>query len=209
MRLWLTVLLLLVLVVPTVGAQPLPRFEAGPCPFEGGDWLQREEIKCGTLVVAENRERPDGRALRLAVAVLRSQAGDPRPDPVVFLSGGPGGAAVKFVASFSASPFVRAIREERDFILWDQRGTGYSDPDFCPDKSAELLAVDYGTLVEEERRTAALGLVSDCRERLLDEGLDFSVYNSATSARDLDDLRRALGYDRWNLLGVSYGPGLH
>jgi pimeloyl-ACP methyl ester carboxylesterase len=208
MRLSANALLLLFLVAPRVAAQPLPRFEAGPCPFEGGDWLQREQIECGRLLVPENRDRPDGRTLRLAVAVLRSRDADPRPDPVVFLSGGPGGAAVRFAASFSTSPMVRAIREERDFILWDQRGTGYSDPDFCPDKSAELLAVDYGTLVDEDRLTAALRLVSECRERMLEEGLDFSAYNSVTSARDLDDLRRTLGYERWNLLGVSYGTRL-
>ncbi len=189
-----------------LGAQAAARFEPGPCPFEGGAWLEGENLDCGTLVVPESRDRPGGRTLRLAVAILRSSADEPRPDPVVWLSGGPGFAAVTFARSFSASPVVLAIRRERDFILWDQRGTGYSDPTFCPDQRARLLSLEY--VGNDDPLRAALEIVSDCRERMLAEGLDFSAYNSVTNSHDLDALRHALGYERWNVFGGSYGARL-
>ena len=51
-------------------------------------------------------------------------------------------------------------------------------------------------------------MLADCRDDLVDEGVDPSRYNSVASAADVADLRMALGYDRWNLLGVSYGTRL-
>jgi hypothetical protein len=94
-----SIALLLFLVEASEGAsQEVPRFEPRPCPFEGGAWLEAERIHCGSLVVLENRERPDGRTLRLAVAILRSRSDRPRPDPVVFLAGGPGSAALRLAA---------------------------------------------------------------------------------------------------------------
>jgi pimeloyl-ACP methyl ester carboxylesterase len=190
------------------GGGQLPSFEPGPCPFEGGAWLEQERIECGTLVVPESRDRPEGRRLRLAVAVLRSRSDDPRPDPVVFLSGGPGGAAVRFAAGFSRSSLWNLIRQERDVVVWDQRGTGFSEPAFCRDRSAELMATNLGPMTPEERLQEARRLLQECRERVLAEGLDFSAYNSVASAWDLEDLRVALGYERWNLLGGSYGTRL-
>ena len=218
-NLWVVVPLVIVLTPQTeahagvgggrgAGGQPPSRFEPGACPFEGGEWLAEERIECGTLVVPESRDRPDGRQLRLAVTILRSRSDNPRPDPVVFLSGGPGGAAVRFAAGFSRGVLWNMIREQRDVIVWDQRGTGFSEPAFCRDRSAELMATELGVMTPEERVREARRLLQECRERVLAEGLDFSAYNSVASARDLEDLRVALGYERWNLLGGSYGTRL-
>lgn len=190
------------------GARQVPRFERGPCPFQGGEWLEAETIDCGTIVVPESRDRPDGRILRLAVAVLRSRAEQARPDPVVFLQGGPGGAAVRHTRAMAESRLINAVRQNRDYIVWDQRGTGYSDPAFCPDLSPRYLALGYAAIDAAERVRATLELVAECRRRMDEEGLDLSAYNSATSARDLNDLRQALGYEEWNLFGGSYGTRL-
>jgi pimeloyl-ACP methyl ester carboxylesterase len=199
---------LLAVLVPGAGAQTPPFFERGPCPFEGGEWLEQERIECGTLLVPESRDRPGGRMLRLAVAIFRSHADAPSSDPVVFLSGGPGGALLHFAPAISRGPLWNTIRERRDLVLWDQRGSGYSEPAFCPDLSADLLAAGLDTSVPEERARRMRSLFATCRERVLAEGLDFAAYNSVVSARDLDDLRVALGYDRWNVFGGSYGTRL-
>ena len=202
----------LVSIWPARGAhaQPVPRFEPGPCPFEGERWVEDAGIDCGALFVRENRDRSDGRTLRLSVAILRSRAAAARPDPVVFLSGGPGDAVVRDARAFVQSPVVQAIRarQGRDFILWDQRGTGYSDPAFCPDLVPEMFAVQLRPLADGERAREAARLARACRTRMEAEGVDFASYNSVTSARDLDDLRQALGVSEWNVLGVSYGARL-
>lgn len=192
---------------PAPIAQSQSRFEPGPCPFEEAG-PEDGTIDCGTLIVPENRDRAGGRDLRLAVAIVRSRAENPRPDPVVFLSGGPGGAIVRFARQFADGGLFRAIRAERDLVLWDQRGTGYSEPTLCPDLAGRLVAVDLLPGTAGHRISAAVEVVAECRRRMEAEDLDFSAYNSATSALDLDDLRRALGYERWNVFGASYGTRL-
>jgi pimeloyl-ACP methyl ester carboxylesterase len=198
----------LLMPLASTAAQTPPRFEPGPCPFEAGDWMEGERIECGTVQVSESRDRPDGRTLRLAVAILRSRSPDPLPDPVVFLSGGPGAASVRFAPAFARSRLWGAIRGHRDLVIWDQRGTGYSEPEFCPDSSAALMATNLDRLSTDERVGRMRRLLAECRTRVLAEGLDLSAYNSVASARDLDNLRRALGYDTWNVFGGSYGTRL-
>ena len=57
-------------------------------------------------------------------------------------------------------------------------------------------------------RCIVVDTVDACREKMFAKGIDFAFYNSITSAQDLDDLRRALGHEQWNLFGVSYGTRL-
>src|SRR5689334_12997241 len=82
---------LLAVPVTAAGAQSsgaiVPRFERGTCPIEVAT---DERIDCGTLVVAENRRRPDSRPIRLPVMIFRSRAASPAPDPILFMAGGPG-----------------------------------------------------------------------------------------------------------------------
>jgi pimeloyl-ACP methyl ester carboxylesterase len=177
---------------PGKGPKPAPsytpRFVAVGCPFDAAG----EHVDCGYLVVPENRARPGARQVKLAVAIIRSRAAQPRPDPLLYLEGGPGGSAVYDPAFWYESPFL----EQRDIILLDQRGTGYSLPSLnCP----ELEGDDVVTFDDEVRAAR------DCRERLAGEGVDLKQYNSAATAADIADLRVALGKQQINLFGVSYG----
>src|SRR5690606_39226772 len=63
-------------------------------------------------------------------------------------------------------------------------------------------------LSDEEVNALYLEMLGECRERLLAEGVNLAVYDSAASAADVDDLRRALGYEQFNLYGISYGTRL-
>ena len=111
-------------------AQGDAMYERGPCPFDGAEGV--EGLECGTLTVPERRGLPGGRTLRLAVAVLRSTGPDPAPDPLVFLSGGPGGRSVEGTPGRTGSAFWSRLRERRDLIFFDQRGTGLSEPPSAP-----------------------------------------------------------------------------
>jgi pimeloyl-ACP methyl ester carboxylesterase len=164
--------------------------------------------ECGYLVVPENRKRPDSPLIRLHVAIFRNRSGSPVPDPVVHLAGGPGSSSLD-VASYLFSRGLDAILEQRDFILFDQRGTGYSQPRLdCPERTQLTAALLGGSLSPEQTQEAILDAFRRCRERLTAEGIDPSVYNSAASAADLNDLRIALGYEKLNLYAVSYGTRL-
>ncbi len=185
-------------------AWPRPTFVEGGCPMDLTDEVI-VDVTCGTVEVPENRTDPDSKMITLAVARLHSTASDPRPDPVVQLEGGPGFGSLVDVGGYSTS----AILDERDYYLWDQRGTGFSTPNLdCTETNEAIWGIfattddpkDEGVRIDDSLRT--------CRDRLVGDGVDLSGYNTQQNAADLADLRIALGIDEWNLRGVSYGSAL-
>jgi pimeloyl-ACP methyl ester carboxylesterase len=94
-------------------------------------------------------------------------------------------------------------------IVYDQRGTGASDPDLqCPEMEQAVLDAFAAPAPYEDEAAAVRTAIGECRERLEGEGVDLTAFSTLESAADLADLRVALGYDEWNLLGVSYGSRL-
>ncbi|MBE2192650.1 MAG: alpha/beta fold hydrolase [Anaerolinea sp.] len=164
-----------------------PKFEKVPCPLES---QPGRPVECGYLTVPENRKVNNGKTIRIFVLTLKSE--QPNALPLAYLAGGPG---------LSAAMAVEAWRYEDitlpyDFIMVDQRGTGFSEPNLnCP----EMEGIGY---------PAPADAVKSCKQRLLDRGIDLSAYNSAESAADVADLRVAMGYSEWNLYGLSYGTRL-
>ena len=185
-------------------APQVPRFEPAPCPFPADDSILKH-VRCGYLDVAENRARPQGRRLKLAVAILKSLSRTPRPDPVVVLSGGPGEPFVGRVPSLIASGSMDVVRADRDIILYDQRGVAFSEPRFCPELTDAWAGPFDGP---NDRRSHQRDVAARCGASMRSAGYDLSQYNSIVSAHDLQDLRRALGYEAWNLHGRSYGSRL-
>jgi len=190
---------------PTFAQNNAPVFEPADCQFA---LPEGQTVDCGYLIVPEDRSNPDSPTIRLHVATFRSQSANPAPDPIVYLEGGPGGDALEGVELVFNTRFASFL-QNRDFIVFDQRGTGYSEPSLaCP----ELTEFTYETLDDdltaEEAATASLEAYQQCRDRLVGAGVNLSAYNSAENAADLADLRVALGYEEWNLFGISYGTRL-
>jgi len=184
----------------------VPRFEPAECQFR---LPPGREVTCGYVVVPENRssEADSGHRLWLHVAIVHSKSDQPAPDPVVYLGGGPGGNVSEY--TYGIARMFDRIYRDRDVIVFDQRGVGLSQPSLdCPEVDAYVLEMlDQNPTPEEETRRS-LEVYQTCRDRLAAEGIDLSAYNSAENAADVDDIRRALGYDEWNLYGVSYGTRL-
>ena len=162
---------------------------------------------CGHVSVPENREQPDGRRIRLAVAVFPARLSEMFP-PVAYLEGGPGGQALAAIP-FSYQDRFAFLDAERTVVIFDQRGVGFSSPSLsCPeilDLAYEMLDEDLPT---EEVLARQVAVLDGCREGWLSDGVDLTRYNSAESAADVADIRSALGYDEWDLYGVSYGTRL-
>lgn len=180
----LMAVLLSMAMVPVMAQDYTPVFEAGECPFP-----DVQDVSCGTLYVPEDRSDPNSPELELAVAIIAAANGNPAPDPVIYLEGGPGGSVLLAVEDFLEHP----MRNNHDLILLDQRGTGFSQP------SLNCYEMEEG---EDDDPVLA------CYERLQDEGINLSAYNSVSNAADVNDLRIALGYDQVNLYGISYGTRL-
>ncbi len=174
----------------------VPRFEPSTCPF---DDASVDDVRCGYLVVPERHDKPGGPHIKLAVAVLESKANAPAPDPVVYLDGGPGGGGTSSVNWL----YHDSLREARDVVTLDQRGTGFSRPLLdCPEVQGAEARVRAGG--EDELRKA----VRACFKRLRRRDIDVAAYNSVQSAHDLRALAQVLGYERVNLYGISYGAKL-
>ncbi len=189
-----------------VGTIPAPpTFQLTDCPFEGAPWVEREGVVCGHVTVPESRGRAAPRTLNLAVVVLPSRSADPDPDPVVYVAGGPGESVIRRTETLRRHRLTRAIRERRDFVLVDPRGVGYSEPGFCPEAARVFATVRLQGLPRDAELAVLAEAARRCREAMIEAGTDLSAYNSVAMARDLDDVRRALGYQEWNLLAFSYG----
>ena len=152
------------------------------------------DARCGSLDVFENRDARAGRIIRLRVAVLPARDGELRRDPIFIIVGGPGQSAVDNAAGYAA--LLAPLRSERTLIFVDQRGTGASNPLPCDLYSAQ----PSGSLGD----FMPLDAVRACRQGL-ERVADLRYYSSELAADDLDDVRRALGFEHINIEAASYG----
>jgi pimeloyl-ACP methyl ester carboxylesterase len=188
---------------------PSPRLEVHRCWFKTP---RGERATCRLLSVPVNRATPDGRVIKLPVAILRARGADRQRDPVLYLSGGPGEAPLA-ASSQGTDPLADGdwwsstalIRRNRDFIFIGQRGAQLSRPALqCDDVAGpKTLLSRLGSrfdAVEDERRAMV-----KCRAELERKGIDVTQYTTPALADDVADLARALQLDKINLYGVSYG----
>jgi pimeloyl-ACP methyl ester carboxylesterase len=149
--------------------------------------------ECGELSVPENPGEPGGRHISLRVARVPAVNRRKQPDPLFVLAGGPGMAATTFYAS-SAHYFER-IHRDRDIVLVDQRGTGKSNPLNCSLDDDDLYRASDAQITADAQRCLTM----------LQKTSHVEFYTTSVAVRDLDAVRVALGYQRINLYGVSYG----
>jgi pimeloyl-ACP methyl ester carboxylesterase len=196
-----------VLILTLASCKPVPppaTYEKADCRFQipGG-----VDIECGWLSVPENRSRSDSPLIKLHIAYIHSSNPSPAQDPVVILTGGPGVNALDSISYWM--DLLSEVRANRDVILFDQRGVGYSQPSLnCPEveqREYQDWTVNLSTAEFNNNYAAAL---NTCHDRLTASGVDLSAYNSVENASDVADLRKALGIAEWNLYGRSYGTRL-
>jgi pimeloyl-ACP methyl ester carboxylesterase len=149
------------------------------CPQGGG-------FECATLPVPLDRSGATIGAISLSVE--RKLAGaNPSRDAVLALAGGPGQAALP-LASFIAKAIAPALAS-RDLLVFDQRGTGASDPLSCT--AFETLSLE-----------SAAEMFGECAAEL---GPARGAFTTQESVQDIEALREAAGYEKLVLYGTSYG----
>ncbi len=152
---------------------------------------------CGRFQVFEDRAAQAGRRISLSIVLLPALDPDPAPDPVFFLSGGPGQGAAA-IAGAGEDGLMSQLRRRRDLVFVDQRGTGNSHPLICN------LAGDPASLQSYFEELFPAAKVRACRAAL-ERQSQLKLYTTPLAVDDLDDVRAALGYEKINLYGVSYG----
>lgn len=178
-----------------------PTFREQPCPFDEDP--DRARLTCGYVLVPEDRTDPESRLIRLAVIKIGAKA-DPVPrHAVVFLAGGPGYATIDVVRQGGGSLAGGVPVEDGDLIAFDQRGTGYSESSFC--HGVRLEPSGEGFRAAEQRLREDL---ASCLREARQRGIAVDAYSTWHNAHDVRDVRRALGYEQWNLWGISWGGRL-
>ena len=181
-----------------------PQLRFQPVALQPQDGSKAVAAELGRLTVLENRSRPGGATIELAFVRLKSTAARPGP-PVIWLAGGPGGSGIED-ARGPLLALLRDVAEFADVIALDQRGMGLSRPRLdCPGRLDLPLdkPMDAGLVLAAFRQSAG-----ECRAHWAARGVDLASYNTNESARDIDDLRRALGAPKVSLLAGSYGTHL-
>jgi pimeloyl-ACP methyl ester carboxylesterase len=155
------------------------------------------DVLCGTYEVFEDRSAKSGRTIKLKIVVLKSLGSKPAPDAIFPLHGGPGAPATELV-ELAHGGILEPVRQDHDLVFVDQRGTGGSNPLTCDvaDDAKDLTSF-FGDILPPDK-------VRACREKL-QEHADLRLYTTPIAMDDLDEVRAALGYDKIDLVGLSYG----
>lgn len=161
-----------------------------PCRLKG---IERA-VLCGQVQVPENPDTAQGRQITIHFAVVPAVAKNKAPDPLFVFAGGPGQAATKVADKLQ--PALAQLNARRDLVFVDQRGTGRSNALQC-DRPRRVLTVS-----ESIDQVRAISELQACIKTL---DADLAQYATWIAMRDIDRVRAALGAEKINLWGGSYG----
>lgn len=178
------------LCVPAAVASNL---EMSSCHLKG----LAEQVQCGFLTVPENYAEPSGKTIDIHVVRLPAVATGAETDPLLFLAGGPGQAATEIIAGIAH--IYKDVRQTRDLLFIDQRGTGKSNPLGC--EITDLNTV-WDALVLEDNEHDMRTEIAACAAK---HDVNYQHYSTLNAVRDFDAVREALGYSQINIYGGSYG----
>ncbi|WP_276484049.1 alpha/beta fold hydrolase [Paraflavitalea pollutisoli] len=193
--------LLAVLIATTAHAQPYTPYIASDTPLV--KIASGLIARYGNLVVPENRQKPNGRTIKIPFVFVRQPQQDAKKNITLFTTGGPGYSTL---ANFDSIRYNSEWFNFGGVIFMDQRGTRLAQP--CLDCPEVPLARQRAYKENRNRDSLVALAVTQCRQRLTRQGIDLSAYNTMESAADINDLRKILGVDSLNLMGISYSGGL-
>ncbi|KFN43816.1 alpha/beta hydrolase [Arenimonas oryziterrae] len=182
-------------VAPAVPRR-LGRLEFSPCTLAPDFGTQSVEAQCASLQVPEDHAKPAGRKITLAIAWLPAR-GEAEPDPMFMIAGGPGQSALESYPGIA--PAFAEVNRKRDIVLVDQRGTGGSNKLSCRNSAGKNADMEEGDDLAGARAFAARCVTE------LSKKADLRLYTTTDAIQDLDAVRQAIGAEKINLMGVSYG----
>ncbi|MGB8860262.1 MAG: alpha/beta fold hydrolase [Ilumatobacteraceae bacterium] len=170
---------------PLVEVEQLPAIELmewGACDGQGAPW------ECATIEVPLDYRRPD-LVGSVSIAVTRLPATEPsrRIGSLVLNPGGPGGSGVDLAWGY-ASLFPSPLLARFDLVGFDPRGVSRSTPVDCGDLDRSFRVVE--------------------RDCVAHSGVLLPYVGTQNAARDMEQLRKALGDEQLTYLGFSYGTAL-
>jgi pimeloyl-ACP methyl ester carboxylesterase len=177
-----------------------PTIEPCPCMIKLDPRLKSV---CGYLVVPENRQKPQGRKVKMPFVFVRKPEQSATQNVILTMTGGPGYSTI---ANLDSLDYDSGFFNYGSFVFFDQRGTKKSIP--CLDCEGVDAAIQRAYR-ENLAQDSLVGIaVKKCRQKFVTQGIDLSAYTTLESASDIADLRSVLGIKEWTLSGISYSGGL-
>lgn len=133
----------LILVLFFCSCTGIAQNSAGSCEFIEG-LTGMSEIECGKLSVPEDHEDPEGKKISVAYLIIKAKK-ETGKEPMIILGGGPGSEMIS--AGIVSYIFQDPIRENRDIIIYEQRGIGHSSG--LPDINEDLNRIVAADLTEK------------------------------------------------------------
>lgn len=162
-------------------------------------------FQCGTIEVPLDYEDLDGETIEVAVTRHPAEDQANRIGALFVNPGGPGGSAIGLARTFSRAG---EIGERFDIVGFDPRGVGDSSPLDCSSHLLDIYEADP-SIDSEADRTAMLeasqAFVDECEAN---HGDVLPFLGTTDVARDMDEIRKAIGDEQLNYLGYSYGTSL-
>jgi pimeloyl-ACP methyl ester carboxylesterase len=176
-----------------------PAIEPCACPIKVDSSFRTH---CGYLIVPENRNRNNGKTIKLPYAIIESKNPHKKKDPLLYTTGGPGGSSLGWVTGATQ----RSPIKERDCIAFEQRGTRYAVPNLWSNELSDAIKESYRKNLNKD--SMALVGTRRYKKALEAKGIDLAGYNTDETVADIHDLLTVLHIDSVNLFGVSYSGGL-
>lgn len=199
--------LAIVATAQPVAAQPPPAAALDWKPYTGKTWSGRPiEGELAYVTVPENRSRPDGATIEIAIVRYRAKAEKAGP-PIFYLAGGPGGSGISACSRIATHPALDLL-SHGDVIGIDQRGVGLTRPNLFEGPEFRYEVPLDRVVPASEFRAQYAEAVSRCGAYWKERGVDLAAYDTEASADDLEAVRRALGAESIVLYGASYGTHL-
>ncbi|HMY41135.1 MAG TPA: alpha/beta fold hydrolase, partial [Marinagarivorans sp.] len=153
------------------------------------------ESGCAFISVPENPANPNGATIDVHFLRIKAVNARPQADPLILIQGGPGGSSQ--IMAYSLYRYFASVRQNRDLLFVDLRGTGESNPLNC-----EGLETITSRLSDKDALQTYRALMQTCAQKYAERA---PFYSTELAAADLEILRRRLGYQQFNLWGASYG----
>lgn len=153
-----------------------------------------EQLQCGQISVPENPALPEGKKIDIHFAILPAIKNTHPNEAMLAIAGGPGQSAIEHAAGFDK--MLGKVRQQRDILLIDQRGTGKSNILNCGEDS-DLNMLSY----DDEK----IDMIAETEKCLEATDADVTQYGSETALKDFEAVREYLGYQKLHVYGISYG----
>ncbi|MEU9577415.1 alpha/beta hydrolase [Streptomyces chilikensis] len=194
--------------VPPAQAAPGPAPQGAAAPaWRKCATKETPTLQCATVEVPLNHADPGGRKIGIALARVPHTA-KKSLGPLLVNPGGPGGSGVA-LAGFVASSLPKAVAARYDVVGFDPRGVGRSRPalNCLPGHSDPVRPdpVPATPALEEANLRRARAFAAACGRK---HGDLLPYIDTVSAAKDLDVVRRALGAQKINYFGYSYGTYL-